>query len=273
MWTAWPEECLLPEGRWLCVGDIQNGYDVLPYLESRKDIRKLFLGDFLDSWERSEGEQVQAFERILGMIERGEAIGVPGNHEVAYLSGLPGLSSTGNKSLTKALLMPIKRKAEKLLKPFFYHERTRTLFSHAGLSNKVWDMCEMDFDTLPTVLHGWALSYESPYYWIGRARGGSDPCGGLLWCDWHHEFAAVPGMSQVVGHTSSFSQKGEKKDGVRIGNLRVRGSSWNVDCLGRPGDFNFLVFDTSDGSFTGMTVNRGDARMIEVEEMSKEFMP
>lgn len=270
MWTAWPDECVLPEGKWVVVGDLQNGYDVLPYLEKRTDWRKLFLGDFLDSWDASPADQVRALERVLGMVRRGEAIAVPGNHEVSYTSNLPGLSATGNKGLTNSLLIPIKRDMERLLKPFFYHEPTRTLFSHAGLSKRVWDICELNMETLPAVLHGWALSYESPFYWIGRARGGPDRCGGLLWCDWHLEFDPVPGLSQVVGHTASFSQKGERHDGIRVGNLRAKENNWNVDCLGRPGAFNFLVFDTSDGSFTGMTVDRGDARVTEIEEMSNE---
>jgi len=54
-----------------------------------------------------------------------------------------------------------------------------------------------------SMLNGWFadMSEDSPYWWIGRARGGRDPIGGPLWCDWDAEFTPIPGLLQIVGHT------------------------------------------------------------------------
>ena len=35
---------------------------------------------------------------------------------------------------------------------------------------------------------------------VGTKRGGRSPAGGILWCDFG-EFAAVPGVHQIFGHT------------------------------------------------------------------------
>ncbi|MCI0562283.1 MAG: hypothetical protein MN733_27680, partial [Nitrososphaera sp.] len=153
MHAVWLEQCLLPsEGHFIVVGDLQNGYGVMPYLESRTDCLKLFIGDYLDSWDAQPAIQVRELQRILNMIERGEALAVWGNHDMHYFAPM-ALRGSGFNSTTAALLMPMRRQMEKLIRPFLYHEASRTLFTHAGLTRKLWKEYELDFETLPTTLH------------------------------------------------------------------------------------------------------------------------
>lgn len=35
----------------------------------------------------------------------------------------------------------------------------------------------------------------------GYSRGGNEPVGGLLWCDFNDDFKPIPGLCQVFGHT------------------------------------------------------------------------
>lgn len=254
MHRSWPEHCILPEGRYVVVGDLQNGYGAMPYLEERTDLIKLFIGDYLDSWIATPAAQVRELQRILNLIERGEAVAVWGNHDAHYFG--PGfIQGSGYNSTTKALVTPMRQQMEKLIRPFLYHEKHRILFTHAGVTKKLWDAFELDFDSLVPTLHGWSLNYDSPFFNIGYGRGGRG-IGGPLWCDWHTEFVPVPGLAQVVGHTGSFHKK-QKVDGDRWGNLRCKGgNSWNTDCLGRDDSYDFLIFDTSDASFSGLSVEK-----------------
>jgi hypothetical protein len=42
----------------------------------------------------------------------------------------------------------------------------------------------------------------------GSVRGGKSRVGGLTWLDWDHEFAPIPGVHQIVGHTSGRQIRG-----------------------------------------------------------------
>ncbi len=52
---------------------------------------------------------------------------------------------------------------------------------------------------------------ETPYLYVGAARGGGHACGGPLWCDWDHEFVPRSVYKQIVGHTPHKEVK--EKDG------------------------------------------------------------
>ncbi len=41
----------------------------------------------------------------------------------------------------------------------------------------------------------------NPWLDAGFARGGLQAIGGMTWLDWNEEFAPVPYVNQIVGHT------------------------------------------------------------------------
>jgi hypothetical protein len=80
------------------------------------------------------------------------------------------------------------------------------LFTHAGLSqaNAPASIIDLRSFMRNETTEAWSALFSRKPHWIwgiGRARGGDAPCGGLLWCDWSHEFTPVQGLNQVLGHT------------------------------------------------------------------------
>jgi len=42
------------------------------------------------------------------------------------------------------------------------------------------------------------------FYQVGRSRGGMHKAGGIVWCDFDHEFSPIDDLKQIVGHTSQW---------------------------------------------------------------------
>ncbi len=42
------------------------------------------------------------------------------------------------------------------------------------------------------------------FYGAGRARGGRNKCGGIVWCDFNEEFQPIDELRQIVGHTNQW---------------------------------------------------------------------
>lgn len=60
-----------------------------------------------------------------------------------------------------------------------------------------------------------------PLVRAGRGRGGRQMYGGVTWLDWRREFRPIPGINQIVGHTSMGHID------IRYGENSV---NYNVDC-------------------------------------------
>lgn len=246
-----PQRCVLPDGRYLVVGDLQNNYNVIPYLIDRPE-KILFIGDFVDSHDFTRREQFNGFMHVLNLIESDRAIALFGNHEMSYM-GPRSMRCSGHSGTMQAKMMPYLSRARKLLMPYLYHEATRTLFTHAGVTKALWDRYDLTFETFTDTLYEWSQDPDSPFYGIGCGRGGQAEVAGPLWCDWDTEFDAVDGLTQVVGHSSYKKDDPLFREGDEaLGYIRVRGSNLNVDCLGV--QLDVVIFDTADGSFTGTTL-------------------
>jgi hypothetical protein len=89
------------------------------------------------------------------------------------------------------------------------------LFSHAGVTQKLWNVCETKLkevkhlydytDPEKTIADHLNFLYEisfEPLFYAGPARGGISSYPGIFWAD-KRELVANPlkGFSQVVGHT------------------------------------------------------------------------
>jgi len=42
------------------------------------------------------------------------------------------------------------------------------------------------------------------FYGVGHARGGNLKAGGIVWCDFDHEFQPIDDLRQIVGHTNQW---------------------------------------------------------------------
>ena len=45
---------------------------------------------------------------------------------------------------------------------------------------------------------------EHWFYQVGSSRGGRFRAGGIVWCDFDHEFQPIEDLRQIVGHTSQY---------------------------------------------------------------------
>lgn len=181
------------------------------------DGKKIFVGDFVDSFDRPPIDQRKCIDLVLAAIKTGEAEAIPGNHELSYLMPNTHMCS-GFSGETRRLILEVKDEINTLFKPFLYLEDS-VLVTHAGLTRDIWDKYNMTKDTMVQQLTEWWPNPDSPMHWIGQIRGGPRYCGGTFWCDWR-EFTPVPDLTQVFGHTTG-------------SNIRQKEQSFCVDCLGR----------------------------------------
>jgi len=199
----------------LVVGDLHGRYEVAEKaLASEYNV--VFVGDYLDSYDRTSGECLDTLRLVTGAAQdpgrSGSVVALSGNHELSYLghtcSGYDGETASG---LWEAW--------DKWLLDYVWCEGF--LISHAGVSN---NLLEWTGTTLGKYLNHSLLTE------VGYARGGRVPIGGLFWCDWFEEFEPIPDTPQIVGHS------GYRPHGVSPGILQ-KGNSYNVDCLDRVEEF------------------------------------
>lgn len=188
------------------VGDIHGQINVMRMALDCDADRIIFCGDFVDSWKRAVSDQIACIELALNNIGDGRVSAVWANHEWSYME--PKMRCSGFNLATEAHLIPLKEDIRKKFKPFIYEQET--LVTHAGLTHQLWKEHQLGLDTFEQVLTEWSHDINSPFFNIGRARGGNDRYGGPLWCDFNHEFQPIPELKQVFGHTrgKGFREKG-----------------------------------------------------------------
>lgn len=216
----------------LFIGDLHGNVHFLEsLLAGFPHHTKIFLGDFLDSRQFTRDDEIKTLEIVLDLIEQGEARSCFGNHEWSYLE--PAMRCSGYEQAFDIRLKPYKDRMRRLLETFFWLPEQKILVTHAGITHKLWQECKFSVERLPRILTDWSMLpvTETPAGWIGVPRGGSDLVGGTYWCDWYGEFEPVPGIIQILGHTSSLAiheQLVKETQGIRR-----RGSNYNIDCLTR----------------------------------------
>jgi hypothetical protein len=194
---------------------------------------KIFIGDFIDSFDRSEKDHQKCFELVLEAIKKDEAESLFGNHELSYIQPFSEIRSvpihrcSGYSYKRHQIIRMFKHELTQYFKPYLLLEPT-ILITHAGLTRRIWGQFNLSFDSLEKTLENWWLDANSPMHWIGNYRGGIHPVGGLFWCDWNAEFEPVPELTQVFGHTAGHS-------------IRQKENSFCIDCLDHTNDF--LTFE------------------------------
>lgn len=211
----------------LMIGDLHGNLEVVEHaIQQRTTDRVVFIGDYLDSFNRSVEDQIQGLRLVLDAceVDPDRFTGLIGNHELSYIKD--GEMCSGYSYTTDKLMVHLKTRCHKILRNYTFVDEF--LVSHAGLSQVL-------LDNLGVTVEEYLENQE--YFQVGHRRGGYDDCGGLYWCDWNSEFEPVKGTPQIVGHTHYQYTDGFKtKD---IGNE----VSYNIDCLPQ---FNILRIDHGD---------------------------
>lgn len=210
----------------LIIGDLHGKIEIAEAaLESGYNC--IFMGDYVDSFDRAVEDQIRLIRLILGAIESDPKRyqGLIGNHELSYLDYK--MRASGYKYHTSTYMEHLRTRIEKNLKPYIWHNQF--LLSHAGISKELLSIQDIELDD---------YLKTGDYNQIGYVRGGSYPCGGLFWCDWFDEFEPLNNQPQIVGH-SGYRPPGEYKG------ILEKDGSYNVDCLDHKQEFLLLRGDGS----------------------------
>jgi len=188
----------------LVIGDLHGQYEIAEFARDT-EYSVIFLGDYLDSFNRSKKEQIRTLQLVLNSIQNSRARGIMANHDISYLR--PELRCGGWNSITQSYIdNGLRNRMEMLLEDYIWCEGF--LISHAGVSQRLLNYLQIDLDTY--------LSRKD-FEQIGPYRRGNFECGGLRWCDWR-EFEPIEGVNQIVGHSRYFD-------------IRNKDNNWCIDVL------------------------------------------
>ena len=238
----------------LYIGDIHGRINILRYVdETFKNHRKVFIGDYVDAFDRTRAEQMECLLKIFEMVDKGDTIALMGNHDLGYLfpreMQCTGYSRNFHDRLAWHLVLP---KMHKYLQYYMWDAKNNILVTHAGLTNYIWKEWNVTPENLEDKFFEWIRDqyFVKPLYWLGKYRGGHDIVGGPLWCDWNAEFTPVEGITQIFGHTTLHNEeRHDKKEGIR-----KLGQNYNIDCLANRNEF--LEFDDETKQFNTILVDK-----------------
>lgn len=201
------------------IGDLHGKHEIVDKVMD-KDGFKIFLGDFMDSYDRSVKDHELTIQKVLTAVKSREAASVIGNHEMSYL--FPDRHRcSGWDPIREVMFKPYHIEIFKYCEPFIKLPGNFVV-SHAGFNKHSIKGLSLDDDD--GEVDSWAFDMESEANWIGWARGGRNPKGGIYWMDWNSEFQPIPGINQIVGHT--------RGKGIRIQCTENQDSyNYCVDCL------------------------------------------
>lgn len=212
--------------KYIFVGDIHGKVEQVERALAM-DGKVIFVGDFMDSRDRTADEHDQCVYLVLEAIKAGKAESIYGNHELSYLCMFGEGQSVHRCSgwdYDRSLVMKRHEKEiRELFKPFLIINKN-LLVTHAGLTKRLWTENNMTIDNMAQTLTEWWPVRRSPMHWIGYHRGGRNPVGGTFWCDFNQEFDEVPDLVQVFGHTAGQG-------------IRQQGNSFCIDTLDREHKF------------------------------------
>ena len=191
----------------LIIPDIHHKTDVVDaILAHHPEIeRRVFLGDIYDDF----GDSPKIMRRTAMwhkemLRDRERNVFLLGNHDVTYMSGgwltCAGYSEAKQRAFDKVMSY------SDWCVCLFSYEVNGWLLSHAGYHPSLYSQSR----TERTIRERRAVGYVEAHKYgdrpalleAGRARGGRAGVGGVTWLDWEREFAPIPGVKQIVGHTS-----------------------------------------------------------------------
>lgn len=202
------------------IGDIHGKVEEVEKALSMEG-KKIFVGDFIDSFDHSVEDHKKCYDLVFDAIDKGDARACLGNHELSYFTNHHRCSGWDGK---RDFLMQHYRTM--ILDRFESHILVQPdfLVTHAGLTAQIWDMEQLTLETLPAWLEKSYKDVTSPVHYIGYCRGGSKPFGGIFWATFREDFEPIKGLTQVFGHT-------RQKWGIQIERAEDGTPNYCIDCL------------------------------------------
>jgi len=226
-------------GKILIIADIHQN---IGYAESCLQLESdfdyvVFLGDYFDTFLNPDGKTIYGIkDTCLWLNETYNKLGdravwLVGNHDIAYIA-------TYNKNPTNTRPSSFyncsgwtRSKAtefnKNINKNWFDSLELSVncngyIASHAGFNYQHFKPYISEIDNIHDLYNNWEIDKETfmhkpTYHWIwyvGLCRGGDMSVGSPVWLDWNNEFTPIDNISQIVGHTTTYSTDIRCKVGV-----------------------------------------------------------
>jgi Calcineurin-like phosphoesterase len=208
---------MILQGKGLIVPDSHEQYAklvrVLAEYEPQVDW-VLFLGDFLDTFDGLTENTHLICKWLMENVANPKYHFLWGNHDIHYAFPWDDLKCSGwTGAKRKVVAGYLDHSHWKHFRCIAWIEGDKTkpgprewLCTHAGIHEYMlhpvhgYDR-EALFDMEEIVLSDLQFAKVHPWLQAGRGRGGNARVGGVDWLDWNSEFAPIPGLNQIVGHT------------------------------------------------------------------------
>lgn len=206
----------------LLLSDIHQDVRKAEYILSKENYDiAICLGDYFDStWYDTKEHFLSTIDFVNRWSKKENYYHVWGNHDLPYFYGKNphtdgyGWSKSRNKLINKTLGKDNISSIRNSFKWFLWVDDF--LCTHAGLSYhwlpspiktgdiKISKEFITEWLTKESQRSNEILCNDGTYwtYRLGKARGGWEPYGGLIWLDFNYEFRPLPYIKQIVGHTS-----------------------------------------------------------------------
>lgn len=190
----------------LIIPDIHHRvYIVEKMLVAHPDATKvIFLGDYFDDYNDSAYETTQTARWLKEKMKDEKNVFLWGNHDISYsfhsrFTDCSGYTIDKHEAV-RAVIRPTEWDKIK-----FHYFMDDILLTHAGLHKHYAPNKDLLREYLTTSEEEAQLalrrSQDHWFYTCGLARYGPSKYGGPVWCDANMEFIAIPGVSQIFGHT------------------------------------------------------------------------
>lgn len=189
----------------------------------------VFLGDYFHQYNQDNTAAVCRF--LQSLFGRTDVVLLLGNHDLAHIGASIHVNDylcsgwTIKKQMIFQAMFPDMTEfiSHFRVNHWLHFEDKSYLLTHAGLTNElVYFWQEQDRtpsfigNTLLGIHHQLLANVAHPWLLAGQDRGGSEPAGGITWCDWTN-FEPIPGILQICGHTPGSEP-------------REKAGNWCIDC-------------------------------------------
>ncbi len=200
----------------LIVSDIHNRTEwIEPFLAREPHDEVVFLGDYWDDFGDTPNDAKRVCDWLAKSVREPKRVHLWGNHDLSYRQP-HNYPCSGWNPAKEAVISAMPGYVWKRLR--LVYECQGYLLSHAGVhictagDSKGLNVAR----AVASAKRKLARNEPSAFLAAGRIRGGRARWGGVTWLDWNHEFEPIPGLKQIVGHTTV--KEPEEKDG-----------NWNLD--------------------------------------------
>lgn len=198
----------------------------------------IFIGDYFDSFKVTNAEMKQ---NVLDILHLKESLGdrvvlLLGNHDIQYIDRKYRCS--GIRPEMWHDFNDIMRNQRNLFQAAYQYNNT--LWTHAGLTAKTWQICQKHLEESDTEYSDYAeglnLLYEmnySPLFNAGFSRGGSSSNPGIFWADKKELLNDPEHINQIVGHTPVKDIETHAISSHRVGASNLVAHIVFIDCIER----------------------------------------